>query len=157
MVDRHNQVAAEKPDILGEAGRLNFRHQHTALPFHAQAAAALLGQVLDPQAELHGPGFPRSRVFTAARAVGESFGAVFDGQRGIVLAAVAHVGKLHAIPDRRRHDGVNQVVAGVHRLAVHRCDDVARLEPGLVGRTIFCDGFDDDAVGRAHLFQGNGI
>src|ERR1700730_15251053 len=93
-IDFGDHIAARKLDVVREAGRLNFRHQHTSLALHTDARGTFRCEAIDAQAELGWCGLPLL-VIQAARLRWKYTSAVFDDRGGFFLRAVADVGQLN--------------------------------------------------------------
>ena len=87
----------------------------------------------------------------------EDLGAIGDGERYVLGLLVADIANLHGLADGGFRDGIHQVGAGVHGLAVDVGDDVAGLQAGFIGGAAGLNGFDHDAVGDAEFLHEHGI
>jgi len=96
-------------------------------------------------------------IFCGLRDLREYFRAVRNRQRDFFGLFVADVAHLHGLADYSFRDGIHQVGASVHRLAVDIGDDIAGLQAGFIGRAAWLYGFNDDAVGDAEFLHEHGI
>src|SRR6266849_3793060 len=87
----------------------------------------------------------------------EDTGAVLDHSGGFLLRTVTNIVELHFASERSGSDGVDQIVASLHRCAVLGGDGVATLESGFFRRATGFDVHDHYTVRRAQFLQGNRI
>src|SRR5690349_2546477 len=88
-IDFRDHITPSELDVVREAGRLDFRHQHASLAFHTDARGALRGEAIDTQPELGWGGVSWLIAIQAARLRWEYTRAVFDDRGGFLLRAVA--------------------------------------------------------------------
>src|SRR5580658_1596647 len=157
VIDFGDYVAAGEVHIFGEAGGFDLGDYHAGDFGHAEFAGKIGRQFLDVQTELAGRVRFIGLIFGGLRDLRENFGAVRDEERdffGLFIADVAH---LHGLADDGFRDGIYEIGAGVHGLAVDIGDDVAGFQAGFIGGAARLDGFDDDAVGHAEFLHEHGI
>src|SRR5277367_1400812 len=157
VIDFRDYVAAGEVHVFGEAGRLHFGDDHAGDFGHAELARKIRLQFFNVQTELSRQFRLVGLILRCLRYLREDLRAVGDDERDVFRLFVAHVTHLHRLSDHGFRDGIYQVGAGMHGLAVDVGDDVAGLQAGLIRGAARLDGFDDDAVRDAEFLQQHGI
>ena len=157
VIDFGDYVTAGEVNVFGEAGRFYFSDDYTGDFGHAELARKIGCQLFDVQTQLAGRVRLIGLIPGGLRDLRENFGAVGHQKCDVFGLFVADVAHLHGLADDGFRDGIYQVGAAVHRLAVDIGNDVAGLQTGFIGGAARLDGFDDDAVGHAEFLHEHGV